>query len=115
MDLDMKHFDLMHQINVRGTFAVSKAALPYLLKSPNPHILNMSPPLDYQGKWFGGHTAYSMSKFGMSMVAMGMAQEYEAEGLACNTLWPETMISTAALQAFSHGEMRTWFLTLVRN
>lgn len=100
----MKAYDLMHQINVRGTFAVSRAALPHLLNSSNPHILNMSPPLDMQSKWFGHHTAYTMSKLGMSMVAMGLAQEYKDQGIAVNTLWPETVISTAALQAFTKGD-----------
>lgn len=79
LDINMKRFDLMHQINVRGTFAVSKAALPHLQKSNNPHILNLSPPLDMKPEWFGPHVAYSMSKYGMSMVVLGLAEEFKEQ------------------------------------
>lgn len=95
----MKRYDLMHQINVRGTFAFSKACIPHLKKSANPHILNMSPPINIKKHWFADHVAYTMSKFGMSMVAFGLAAELESTGIAVNTLWPKTIIFTAALQA----------------
>lgn len=90
----------MHEINVRGTFAVSKAAMPYLLKSPNPHILSLSPPISLRPEWFGPHVAYTMSKYGMSMVTMGLAEEFKGR-VAVNSLWPMTVISTSALQAFA--------------
>jgi citronellol/citronellal dehydrogenase len=94
---DMKRFDLMHQINARGTFVVSKSAIPYLAKAANPHILMMSPPLDMKEKWFAPHTAYSMAKFGMSMVVLGLAGELRPQGIAVNALWPRTLIATAAV------------------
>lgn len=97
----MKKFDLMHQVNVRGTFAMCKAALPYLLKSKNPHILMLSPPLAMDPKWFAPHTAYTMSKYGMSMCVLGLAEEYKEQGVAVNALWPLTVIDTAALQAIT--------------
>ena len=87
---EMKRFDLMHQINARGTFMVSKFAVPYLAKSANPHILMLSPPLDMKEKWFAGHTAYTMAKFGMSLVVLGLAGELRAKGIAVNALWPRT-------------------------
>src|SRR3974390_1549769 len=95
---EMKRFDLMHQINARGTFVVSKTAIPYLAKAKNPHILMMSPPLDMKEKWFAPHTAYSMAKFGMSLVVLGLAGELRPQGLAVKALWPRTVIATAALQ-----------------
>ncbi len=105
---DMKRFDLMQQINARGTFLVSKTALPYLAKSAaqsrNPHILMMSPPLDMKEKWFAAHTAYSMAKFGMSMVVLGLAGELRPQGIAVNALWPRTVIATAAVQNLLGGE-----------
>jgi len=94
---DMKRYDLMNQVNARGTFLCSKATLPHLLKSENPHILNIAPPLDLDPKWFKGHVAYTMAKYGMSMCAIGMAEELRAEGVAVNGLWPRTVINTAAL------------------
>jgi citronellol/citronellal dehydrogenase len=97
----MKKFDLMHQINVRGTFAMCKAALPHLLKSKNPHILMLSPPLAMDPKWFAPHTAYTMSKYGMSMCVLGLAAEFKDHGIAVNSLWPLTVIDTAALQAIT--------------
>jgi citronellol/citronellal dehydrogenase len=101
---DMKRFDLMHQINARGTFVVSKTAIPYLAKAANPHILMMSPPLDMKEKWFAPHTAYSMAKFGMSMVVLGLAGELRRQGIAVNALWPRTLIATAAVQNLLGGE-----------
>lgn len=97
----MKKFDLMHQVNVRGTFAVCRACLPYLKKSKNPHILMLSPPLFMSPKWFGPNLAYTMSKYGMSMCVLGLAEEWRAEGIAVNALWPQTVIDTAALQAIT--------------
>ena len=100
---DMKRFDLMHQINARGTFVVSKFAIPYLAKAANPHILMMSPPLDMKEKWFAPHTAYAMAKFGMSMVVLGLAGELRPLGIAVNALWPRTLIATAAVQNLLGG------------
>jgi citronellol/citronellal dehydrogenase len=93
----MKRFDLMHQVNARGTFAVSQACLPHLLKADNPHILNLSPPLSMQAKWFKDHCAYTMAKFGMSLCVLGMAEEFREQGVAVNALWPRTVIHTAAI------------------
>ena len=101
---DMKRFDLMHQINARGTFMVSKYAVPFLEKSANPHILMMSPPLDMKTKWFAGHTAYSMAKYGMSLVVLGLAGELRPKGIAVNALWPRTTIATSAIQNLLGGE-----------
>jgi citronellol/citronellal dehydrogenase len=100
----MKRFDLMHQINARGTFMVSKFAIPHLLKSANPHILMLSPPLDMKEKWFAGHTAYSMAKFGMSLVVLGLAGELRGRGIGVNALWPRTTIATAAVQNLLGGD-----------
>jgi len=96
-DTDMKRFDLMSQINARGTFLVSKLCIPHLLKADNPHVLMLSPPLDMQPKWFAGHTAYSMAKYGMSMCVLGMAAEFSGR-IAFNALWPRTAIATAAIR-----------------
>jgi citronellol/citronellal dehydrogenase len=101
---EMKRFDLMHQINARGTFMVSKFAAPYLAKSANPHILMLSPPLDMKEKWFAGHTAYTMAKFGMSLVVLGLAGEFRAQGIAVNALWPRTTIATAAVKNLLGGD-----------
>jgi citronellol/citronellal dehydrogenase len=101
---DMKRFDLMHQINTRGTFVVSKWAIPYLEKAANPHILMLSPPLDMQEKWFARHTAYTMAKFGMSLVVLGLAGELRAKGIAVNALWPRTVIATAAVKNLLGGD-----------
>ena len=103
VDTDMKRFDLMHQINARGTFVVSKWAIPYLAKVANPHILMISPPLDMKEKWFAPHTAYSMAKFGMSLVVLGLAGELRGKGIAVNALWPRTLIATAAVQNLLGG------------
>ena len=101
---DMKRFDLMHQINTRGTFVVSKWAIPHLEKAANPHILMLSPPLDMQEKWFARHTAYTMAKFGMSLVVLGLAGELRAKGIAVNALWPRTVIATAAVKNLLGGD-----------
>jgi citronellol/citronellal dehydrogenase len=93
----MKRFDLMFGVNVRGTFAASQAVLPYLLKGRNPHILNLSPPLSLDPKWFRSHCAYTMAKYGMSLCVLGMAEEFREAGVAVNALWPRTVIATAAL------------------
>ena len=94
----MKRYDLMHDVNTRGTFACSQACLPYLLKADNPHILNLSPPLNMVERWFAPHVAYTMAKYGMSMCVLGMAEEFREAGIAVNALWPRTLIATAALQ-----------------
>lgn len=106
--LDMKRFDLMHQINARGTYLVSKCALPHLVKAPNPHILVLSPPLDMKTKWFAGHTGYSIAKFGMSLVVLGLAGETKGR-IGVNALWPRTTIATAAVKNILGGDalMRT--------
>ena len=96
-ELPIRRFDLMFAVNVRGTYACSRAALPYLLKAGNPHILNLSPPLNLNKAWFRDHVAYTMSKYGMSMCVLGMAAEFRAQGLAVNALWPRTVIATAAI------------------
>jgi citronellol/citronellal dehydrogenase len=101
---EMKRFDLMHQINARGAFMVSKLAVPFLAKSANPHILMLSPPLDMKEKWFAGHTAYTMAKFGMSLVVLGLAGELRAKGIAVNALWPRTTIATAAVKNLLGGD-----------
>jgi len=103
-ETDMRRFDLMHQINTRGTFMVSKYALPHLERAANPHILMMSPPLDMNEKWFAPHTAYSIAKFGMSLVVLGLAGELRPKGIAVNALWPRTTIATAAIKNLLGGE-----------
>ncbi|MCC0805346.1 NAD(P)-dependent oxidoreductase [Methylobacterium sp. W2] len=101
---EMKRFDLMHQINTRGTYMVSKYAIPYLEKAQNPHILMLSPPLDMAEKWFAPHLAYSMAKFGMSLCVLGLAGELRRQGIAVNALWPRTTIATAAVRNLLGGE-----------
>ena len=100
---DMRRYDLMQQINARGTFMVSKFAIPYLARSANPHILMLSPPLDMAEKWFAPHTAYSMAKFGMSLVVLGLAGELRGK-IAVNALWPRTTIATAAIKNLLGGD-----------
>ncbi len=104
MDVPMKRYDLMHHINTRGTFLVSKLCLPHLLRADNPHILNIAPPLDMSPIWFSRHVAYTMAKFGMSMCVLGMAEEFRQQGVAVNALWPRTTIATAAIKNLLGGE-----------
>jgi citronellol/citronellal dehydrogenase len=101
---DMKRYDLMNQINARGTFLTSKACIPHLKRAANPHVLMLSPPLDMAPRWFAGHVAYSMAKFGMSMCVLGMAEEFKADGIAFNALWPRTGIATAAIRFALAGD-----------
>ncbi len=101
---EMKRYDLMHAVNTRGTFLCSQACLPHLLKSSNPHILNISPPLNMEARWFAPHVAYTMAKFGMSMCLLGMAEEFREQGVAINALWPRTAIATAAGMNLLGGE-----------
>jgi citronellol/citronellal dehydrogenase len=100
----MKRFDLMHQINTRGTFLTSKLCIPHLKKAANPHILNLSPPLNMDPKWFGNHVAYTMAKYGMSMCVLGMAEELRAAGIGVNALWPRTAVATAAVANLLGGD-----------
>jgi len=102
-DTEMRRFDLMHQVNARGTFLVSKYAIPHLAKAANPHILMLSPPLDMSEKWFAGRTAYAMAKFGMSLVVLGLAGELRGR-IAVNALWPRTTIATSAIQNLLGGD-----------
>jgi citronellol/citronellal dehydrogenase len=104
VDTPMKRFDLMHGINTRGTFACSQACIPHLAKAENPHILNISPPLNMEARWFGPHVAYTMAKFGMSMCVLGMAEELKGQKIAVNALWPRTVIDTAAVQNLLGGD-----------
>jgi citronellol/citronellal dehydrogenase len=97
VETPMKRYDLMHQVNARGTFACSQACVPHLAKAANPHILNLSPPLSMSPRWFAPHVAYTMAKYGMSMCVLGMAEELRDRGIAVNALWPRTVIATAAL------------------
>ncbi len=103
--IDMKRFDLMHQINTRGTLLCSKLAIPYLKEAGNPHIMMLSPPLDMQEKWFRNHTPYSIAKYGMSLVVLGLAGELRSRKIGVNALWPRTTISTAAVQNLLGGDM----------
>ena len=107
LDTDMKRFDLMHQVNTRGTFLCSKACLPHLQQAGNPHILNLAPPLDIQAKWFAPNVAYTMAKFGMSLCTLGMAAEFRKQGVAVNSLWPLTAIDTAAVRNLLGGPAMT--------
>ena len=103
-ETEMKRFDLMQQVNARATFMVSKYAIPYLENAKNPHILMLSPPLDMQEKWFAPHLAYTMSKFGMSLVVLGLASELRDKKIAVNALWPRTTIATAAIKNLLGGD-----------
>lgn len=102
--IEVSRYDLIQGINVRGTFLVSRACLPHLRKAANPHILNLSPPLDLRPEWFGDHLPYTLSKYGMSMVALGLSDECRDDGIAVNTLWPRTTIATAAVEFALGGE-----------
>lgn len=104
-EIKMSRFDLMHQVNARGTFLVSKTCLPWLRNSDNPHILVLAPPLNMEEKWFAPHVAYSMAKYGMSMCVLGMAGEFREEGIAVNALWPRTTIATAAVHMLGGDEL----------
>jgi citronellol/citronellal dehydrogenase len=104
LETPMKKYDLMNGINARGTFLVSQATLPFLLKAKNPHILNISPPLNMKPHWFAGHVAYTMAKYGMSMCVLGMAEEFKAQGIGVNALWPRTVIATSAVMNLLGGE-----------
>lgn len=102
--LPMKRYDLMQDINVRGTFVVSRACIPHLRGRENPHILTLSPPLDLDPRWLGGHVGYTLAKYGMSLVALGLAEELRADGIASNALWPRTLVATAAVQNLLGGD-----------
>jgi citronellol/citronellal dehydrogenase len=104
LQTDMKRYDLMNGINARGTYLVSRTCIPHLKNAANPHVLNLSPPLDMSAKWFAGHTAYTMAKFGMSMCVLGMAAEFKDQGIAFNALWPRTGIATAAIRNALAGD-----------
>lgn len=104
LQLPMKRYDLMNQVNTRGTFMTSQKCLPYLLKSSNPHILNLSPPLNFDPKWFRNHVAYSIAKYGMSLCVLGMAEEFRKDGVGVNALWPRTTIATAAVNNLLGGD-----------
>ncbi|HRD44015.1 MAG TPA: SDR family oxidoreductase, partial [Ferruginibacter sp.] len=99
-----KRFDLMHSVNTRGTFFVTKACLPYLKKSENAHILTLSPPLNMNLKWFAGHIAYTISKYNMTMITLGFSEEFKKFQIAANTLWPQTTIATAAVKNLLGGD-----------
>jgi citronellol/citronellal dehydrogenase len=102
--LSMKRYDLMQSINARGTFLLSRECVPHLRKGSNPHVLTLSPPLNLDPKWFAQHPAYTMSKYGMSMVTLGFAERYREDGIAFNSLWPRTLIATAAVEFIVGGE-----------
>ncbi|HKG01659.1 MAG TPA: NAD(P)-dependent oxidoreductase [Conexibacter sp.] len=102
--LDMKRYDLMQDINVRGTFAVSRACIPHLRGRENPHILTLSPPLDLDPRWLGPHLGYTLAKYGMSLIALGLAAELREDGIASNALWPRTLVATAAVQNLLGGD-----------
>lgn len=104
VETPLKRFDLMHQVNTRGTYACSQACIPHLKKASNPHILNISPPLNMDAKWFAPHVAYTMAKYGMSLCVLGMHEELRADGIAVNALWPRTAIATAAVQNLLGGD-----------
>jgi citronellol/citronellal dehydrogenase len=101
---EMKRFDLMFAVNTRGTFLVSKFCLPHLKRAANPHILTLSPPLEMHSKWFSGHVAYSIAKYGMSLCVLGLSDELKADGIAVNALWPRTTIATAAVKNILGGD-----------
>ena len=102
--IEMKRYDLMQDINTRGTFVVSKACIPHLKRSENPHVLTLSPPLSLDPKWFQDHVGYTIAKYGMSMCTLGMAEEFRDDGIAFNSLWPRTIIATAAVQNLLGGD-----------
>ncbi len=103
-DLPVRRFDLMQEINARGTYVVTHACLPHLVKGSNPHILTLSPPISLEPRWLGGHIGYTLSKYGMSLLALGWAEELREAGVASNALWPRTLIATAAVQNLLGGD-----------
>jgi citronellol/citronellal dehydrogenase len=108
LDTPMKRFDLMHQVNTRGTFLCTQKCVPYLKRAANPHVLNISPPLNLDPRWFAPHVAYTMAKYGMSLCVLGMAGEFRPDGIACNALWPRTAIATAAIAYIAGPERLRW-------
>jgi citronellol/citronellal dehydrogenase len=111
----VRRFDLMHQVNTRGTFLATQHCLPHLLQAANPHVLNIAPPLNLNPRWFAPHVAYTMAKYGMSLCVLGMAEEFRADGVAVNALWPRTAIGTAAITSSlakrasaPHAQRRSW-------
>jgi citronellol/citronellal dehydrogenase len=106
LETPMKRFDLMHQVNTRGTFLCTQACLPHLLEAANPHVLNLAPPLSMAPKWFGPHLAYTMAKYGMSLCVLGMAEEFRERGVAVNALWPRTTIDTEAIRLIAGEQAR---------
>jgi citronellol/citronellal dehydrogenase len=104
LQTDIRRYDLMNQVNARGTFITSRTCIPYLKQSSNPHVLMLSPPLDMSPRWFAGHVAYTMAKYGMSMCVLGMAEEFKDDGIAFNALWPRTGVATAAIEFALTGE-----------
>jgi citronellol/citronellal dehydrogenase len=104
LETPMKRYDLMHQVNARGTFLCTQVCLPHLLKAANPHVLTLSPPLDLNARWFAAHPAYTVAKFGMSLYVLGIAEELREKGVAVNALWPRTVIATAALNVLGGDE-----------
>ncbi|RMF63399.1 MAG: NAD(P)-dependent oxidoreductase [Bacteroidetes bacterium] len=104
LETPLKRFDLMFQVNVRGTFACSQACIPHLRRAENPHILNISPPLNLSPQWFAPHVAYTITKYGMSLCVLGMAEEFRPDGIAVNALWPKTILATAAVRNLLGGE-----------
>ena len=104
LQTDIRRYDLMNQVNARGTFITSRTCIPYLKQSQNPHVLMLSPPLDMSPRWFAGHVAYTMAKYGMSMCVLGMAEEFKDDGIAFNALWPRTGIATAAIEFALAGQ-----------
>jgi citronellol/citronellal dehydrogenase len=104
-DLEVKRYDLMQAINTRGTFVVSKACIPHLRKADNPHILTLSPPISLDRKWLRGHIGYTIAKYGMTLCALGFAEEFREDGIASNALWPRTLVATAAVQNLLGGDV----------
>jgi len=103
-EIDMKRYDLMQSINCRGTFLLSKACIPHLRRADNPHILTLSPPINLNPRWAGNHLAYTLAKYGMSLCTLGLAEELREDGIAANSLWPRTIIATAAVQNLLGGD-----------
>jgi citronellol/citronellal dehydrogenase len=106
LETPIRRFDLMHQVNTRGTFLTTQHCLPHLLRAANPHVLNIAPPLNLDARWFAPHVAYTMAKYGMSLCVLGMAEEFRDRGVAVNALWPRTAIDTAAITYIAGEETR---------